>query len=330
MIKRRVFVSGLLSTPIIAHLGMVTDAFAQATAKQLAGGSLWAEYQRIAVASRSLGLGVPRMQSVPASFDASEALPAFTDLLDNIEQTAKADGIANTQVEGLLNEAADLLRVALAIERMPPEAALSTGARSLSPEVRRPQFETVRADYETLFSSCRIRDDKRAKVDWYLSRLKDPSARRRYEEVAEEACVPWYFVGIIHAMEASFSFRSHLHNGDSLKRRTRHVPAGRPASGAPPFDWTISAIDALRYAKLTHLGDWSLAAMLYRWESYNGFRSRVLHKINTPYLWSFSNHYARGKYVSDGVWNGAAVSKQCGAAVMLKALVEEGIAKLPA
>jgi lysozyme family protein len=70
--------------------------------------------------------------------------------------------------------------------------------------------------------------------------------------------------------------------------------------------------------------------MLYRWEAYNGFRSRTLHNINTPYLWSFSNHYSKGKFVADNVWDGNAVSKQCGAAVMLKVAVDGGIAHLPA
>jgi lysozyme family protein len=70
--------------------------------------------------------------------------------------------------------------------------------------------------------------------------------------------------------------------------------------------------------------------MLYRWEAYNGWRSRLLYKINTPYLWSFSNHYTRGKFVADNVWDGNAVSQQCGAAVMLKMIVQSGVVAQPA
>ena len=40
----------------------------------------------------------------------------------------------------------------------------------------------------------------------------------------------------------------------------------------------------------------------------------------SPYLWSFSNHYARGKYVADGHFSATAVSQQCGAALLLKRL----------
>jgi lysozyme family protein len=43
--------------------------------------------------------------------------------------------------------------------------------------------------------------------------------------------------------------------------------------------------------------------------------------VPTPYLWSFSSLYEKGKFVADGVFDPAAVSKQCGAAVMLKAVL---------
>ena len=45
----------------------------------------------------------------------------------------------------------------------------------------------------------------------------------------------------------------------------------------------------------------------------------------TPYLWSFSKLYEKGKYVADGRFDPEAVSKQCGAAVMIRALVDRGM-----
>jgi lysozyme family protein len=73
--------------------------------------------------------------------------------------------------------------------------------------------------------------------------------------------------------------------------------------------------------------DWSLEWMLYRWETYNGFGYHW-RNTKTPYLWSFSNHYVKGKYVSDGRWDPNYVSQQCGAAITLKALVETGTVSL--
>ena len=144
----------------------------------------------------------------------------------------------------------------------------------------------------------------------------------RYDAVGAELKIPWWFIACVHLLESSFNFGTHLHNGDSLKDRTFRVPAGRPEAGDPPFTWEESAKDALerRFAGLT---DWSLARSLYRWEAYNGFgyRSRG---VPTPYLWSMSTIYTRGKFIGDGVFSATAVSKQCGAAALLRALVETG------
>jgi lysozyme family protein len=101
------------------------------------------------------------------------------------------------------------------------------------------------------------------------------------------------------------------------------VPKGRPPVWNPPNDWLSSAVDALQFQKFTGLTDWSVARALYRWEAYNGWGYRRK-GINTPYVWSFSNHYTKGKFVRDGVFDPNAVSKQCGTAVMLKALQNAG------
>jgi hypothetical protein len=54
-------------------------------------------------------------------------------------------------------------------------------------------------------------------------------------------------------------------------------------------------------------------------EAYNGW-GYVKKGINSPYLWSGTNHYTSGKYVRDGVFDPRAVSKQLGAVCMLKEL----------
>ena len=59
--------------------------------------------------------------------------------------------------------------------------------------------------------------------------------------------------------------------------------------------------------------------MLFPWEKYNGMGYRPF-GVPSPYLWSFSSIYTSGKYVADGRFDPTVVSKQSGAAVMLKAL----------
>ena len=128
-------------------------------------------------------------------------------------------------------------------------------------------------------------------------------------------------VGIIHSLEAGGDFTRHLHNGDPLTARTTHVPAGRPKTGKPPFTWEQSAIDALRGQGLAAWKDWSVPGTLFQLEGYNGFGYRDHHPdVPSPYLWSCSNHYTRGKYVADGRFSPTAVSQQVGAALLLKQL----------
>lgn len=182
----------------------------------------------------------------------------------------------------------------------------------------------LRSEYTQLFDTCLVDPAQQRGVDFCARAVQ--SGRPQYEDVGSPLGVPWFMVGVIHGMESGFSFQRHLHNGDPLAARTVQVPAGRPRSGAPPFTWVESALDALRIQRLDKWTDWGIAGMLYQLEAYNGFGYRTRHpETLTPYLWSFSNHYTSGKYVADGTWSATAKSKQCGAAVILRRLAEMGV-----
>ncbi|MEP6670048.1 MAG: hypothetical protein ABJF10_12890 [Chthoniobacter sp.] len=182
-----------------------------------------------------------------------------------------------------------------------------------------PKLAEVRQEYQSLFNSCII--TKPAAVQ----EVVDPilANQKRYEKVAKSSGVPWFVIAVIHNMECSLNFNEHLHNGDSLKKKTVNVPAGRPPGWDGTGTWEESALDALSFDNLTAWVDWSIAGCLYKLEGYNGWGYRG-HGIHSPYLWSFSNHYTSGKYVSDGVWSSSAVSGQCGCAAVLRRLVEMG------
>jgi lysozyme family protein len=189
-----------------------------------------------------------------------------------------------------------------------------------------PQAPQNRQEYQTLFDSCEIRPDKKALVEAIVQKIV--ANKGRYEEVEKVTRVPWYIVGVIHSLEADLNFSKHLHNGDPLSHRTKNVPAGRPVAGSPPFTWEESAVDALQFDHLTSHQDWTLPGSLGALERYNGIGYRKLN-IPSPYLWSFSNHYVRGKFVADGQFDRNAVSGQCGAAVLLKAMVLDGRIAFP-
>lgn len=180
------------------------------------------------------------------------------------------------------------------------------------------QFAEIAEEYAAWFAAAAIRPEHRDSAGWHLTMMRE--SRPRYAALGKQVGVPWQFIAAIHGLEASFNFRAHLHNGDyPLSQRTRQVPTGRPRAWLPPSSWEASALDALRLMGFTGQSDWSLARMLYRLEAYNGFGYRHAGRAS-PYLWSFSTLYSRGKFVADGHFDPAVRSKQCGAAVMLKVL----------
>lgn len=186
----------------------------------------------------------------------------------------------------------------------------------------------IAGEYLAMFDAAIVAPARVAEADKRAKTIA--SFRSIYEPLGQTVKVPWHFIGLIHCMESNFNFGTHLHNGDSLMHRTSHVPAGRPLSEVadPPFSWVTSATDALTFLGFNTQSDWSLAAILYRLERYNGFGYRI-RGLATPYLWSFSDRYSKGKFVQDGIFSFEAVSKQCGAAVILKRLIALGIVQQP-
>jgi lysozyme family protein len=183
--------------------------------------------------------------------------------------------------------------------------------------------ESLGLEYQRLFDTCQIRPERRAEID--AAATKIIAGKARYAAVGKQLSVPWFVIGVVHSLEANSDFARHLHNGDPLTARTVQVPKGRPPTGQPPFTWEASAMDALTFDKSAQWTDWSVPGILYKWESYNGLGYRKFHpEVLSPYLWSFTNHYTRGKYVADGTFSPTAVSKQTGAAALLRRLAEKG------
>lgn len=183
------------------------------------------------------------------------------------------------------------------------------------------KFEDLKAEYAQLWATAVTRTSFKPAVDASVTTII--SGRERYEAVAAMTNVPWYVIGLIHQMESGCDFGKHLHNGDSLARRTVHVPANRPPTGNGPYKWEASACDALLMKHLDTIQDWTIERIAYQLELYNGTGYRNFHKTTlTPYLWSGTTHYARGKYVADGKWDSTHVSKQTGAMALLKRMME--------
>ena len=178
----------------------------------------------------------------------------------------------------------------------------------------------LRKEYNDLFDSCIIQESRMKEIEQLIEKFLE--LEPRYRSVADLLGMPWYIIAIIHRLECGSDFKLHLHNGDPLTAKTTHVPAGRPLKGNPPFTWEQSAKDALTLMQFSAWKDWTIAGTCYKIETYNGMGYRK-HGIYSPYLWGSSNHYKQGKYVQDGVWSDVAVSKQIGAAILLRRLKEK-------
>lgn len=134
-----------------------------------------------------------------------------------------------------------------------------------------------------------------------------------------ETLLCWQDIAIIHALECGSSFLKCLHNGEYLIDVNAHgtilVPAGRGKGLG--WTWEDAAMDALELeykSKKQFPKTMKIEEHLFFLEQYNGLGYLKFHSdCPSPYLWSYTNHYTKGKYDFDGQWNNNLVSNQCGA-----------------
>lgn len=197
------------------------------------------------------------------------------------------------------------------------------------------KFAEHKADYEKLWAACTVSPAHLPEIKKLAERILKGKAR--YVSIAEKlkAKIPhitWWIIGVIHHMEASCDFGKYQHNGELLGKVTKKVPKGILFK-----TWEDSAVDA----SMRHLQslDGTIARALCLLEGFNGYGYRLYHPdVKTPYLWSYSNLYTKGKYVEVWVekhpktgkpgymsqWKPDLVSKQAGTAVILKYLADAG------
>lgn len=140
--------------------------------------------------------------------------------------------------------------------------------------------------------------------------------RSRYDSVSAQTRVPWDVIGGLHYRESDLDFRTHLHNGDSLAYKTRHVPKNRPP-GNPPFTWEYSAIDALKFDHLDREQWKTISQRLNNVEAFNG-TGYYRYNVPSPYLYSMTTIYSRGKFIADGHYSSTAIDQQAGIAAIWK------------
>lgn len=107
--------------------------------------------------------------------------------------------------------------------------------------------------------------------------------------------------------------------GDPWNTKSTHVPKGR----GPFASFEAAAVDALTncapYAARNT--DWSVGGLLTMLEQYNGL-GYFNRGIPSPYIWSGTDQYTKGKYVADGKFDPNVVDKQLGCAGLILAMME--------
>jgi len=193
--------------------------------------------------------------------------------------------------------------------------------------------EELKNEYLTLWKNCKINPKYASALKSNADKIEKNKAR--YELVSSKTGVPWYVIAIIHGMESPFDFTKHFHNGDDpLTDRTVHEPKGRPKKWNPPSTWEDSAIDALDYDGAIGIVSWDLPTIFWFLEGFNGWGHRTGAGRDTtppsrsPYIYSGTNHYEKGKYIKDNVFDSDAVSEQVGCMAQLYELQRRGLVSL--
>ena len=141
------------------------------------------------------------------------------------------------------------------------------------------------------------------------------ATRERYHVVSKMTGVPEDVLFACHYRESSLSFKGVLHNGERIigtNQKTILVPKGRG-----PFEtWEEAAIDAMEIEQSKFPKTWDISGKLDFCERYNGLGYRKK-GVPSPYVYSWTNKYSKGKYVADGKYDQNFVDQQCGTAAII-------------
>lgn len=175
-------------------------------------------------------------------------------------------------------------------------------------------------DKETArWNGARINSASRPLVVAIAHNLCADDAVARYTKVSAATRVPWPVIAVAHERESSQSWKGGLAQGDPWNKVSTHVPRGI----GPFASWDEAAIYALVHCSpfLARWTDWSIGGALVALEAYNGF-GYYNRGVPSPYIWSMTNRYVRGKYIADGHYDANAVDRQIGCAALLMAMGE--------
>lgn len=152
------------------------------------------------------------------------------------------------------------------------------------------------------------------------------SHKDHYQSIADQIKekhrlhVPWWAIPLVHERECPRgvdNWTCNIAQGSPFNVKSRIIPHSGPFGS---FD--LAAMDALvvQAPRLAQWTNWSLGGVATINEMYNG-TGYARRGLPSPYVWSGTNIYVRGKYVADGRYDANKVDTQIGVIVSLKALM---------
>ena len=143
-----------------------------------------------------------------------------------------------------------------------------------------------------------------------------------YNKISEETGVPPELIAAFHYRESGCNFNTYLHNGQELGTPTTIVPKDRIFN-----DFAMAAVDALenkqKSSGINLTLDSNIITMMTFAEIYNGTGYTDYRDMASPYVYSGTNVYEKGKYTSDKKFNAEVKDKQPGVYMLVMSILEE-------
>lgn len=173
-------------------------------------------------------------------------------------------------------------------------------------------------EYSTLLRGMQI--TKMDMINTTVDRLLRFYRAGRYGDVPIKTGIPVAFIMASFEREASSDFSRNPAQGDRWDRPSVNVPKNR----GPFPSWAAAAMDAYHLNKLDQVGasNWTWPLACFYGELFNGFGYRDYHRMRTPYLWGGTNMQQRGKYTSDGKFDGSKFDQQPGIVPLMMRIAE--------
>lgn len=126
--------------------------------------------------------------------------------------------------------------------------------------------------------------------------------KARYEKAAAASGVPAKLIATLHWRESTGDFGTYLHQGDPLGKKAVHEPSDIPLfkEWEPAAEHALGLKASVQRAYKIDAKTTDEAALASYAERYNGTGYFDYHAMASPYVFSGTDQYQKGKYRSDG------------------------------